>query len=296
VPFLAHIFAMHHRESTLLPRETHPTWWEVVAFLDGRVSLRTTAPDGTPSADELRGGDLIIMPPGSAHGPPDGIYEPARGVVLQLLVGREELVPGEATPWSAREWQEVRCSYARLERPVVYPMSDRLYGLVAELQDAVCRWATGSDLPLDLALLRHLIGTCVVAVARLLDEPSTTQVREDSSVVRCAKQFMLSNLARPIGPADAAAQVGRSNSSLTHLFRRQEGITPIEFLNRARVRRARELLAEAGCPIKEVAAAAGFSSTQYMAKVFRRYARMTPSEYRRTSRALPSAAHGNPAP
>jgi len=58
------------------------------------------------------------------------------------------------------------------------------------------------------------------------------------------------------------------------------GETPFQFLNRARLRRACELLGDPRLSITEVAFDCGFASSQYFANQFRRQYKMSPSSYR----------------
>ena len=59
-------------------------------------------------------------------------------------------------------------------------------------------------------------------------------------------------------------------------------MTPNDFLLRVRVEKARELMANRGKTVTEVAFAVGFSSSQYFSTVFRRYTGQTPGEYRQS--------------
>ena len=57
-------------------------------------------------------------------------------------------------------------------------------------------------------------------------------------------------------------------------------MTPNDYLQRLRLDRAREWLAEEGRSVTDIAFAAGFSSSQYFSHVFRKYTGLTPSRFR----------------
>ncbi len=63
-------------------------------------------------------------------------------------------------------------------------------------------------------------------------------------------------------------------------FRRQAGIPPREFVLRRKVERAKALLALPELTVTDVAYRLQFSSSQYFATVFKRYAYVTPTQYR----------------
>ena len=68
------------------------------------------------------------------------------------------------------------------------------------------------------------------------------------------------------------------------MFARVLGVTPHQYLVRARLRRAARLLAEADRPITEVAFDAGFGDFSNFVRTFRRAADVSPRSFRRASR------------
>jgi transcriptional regulator GlxA family with amidase domain len=72
---------------------------------------------------------------------------------------------------------------------------------------------------------------------------------------------------------------------LEQRFRDSLGSTPYAFINDLRVERAKRLLAEPNkTSLTEIAAACGFSDLRRFRLVFRRLAKLTPAQYRRTCR------------
>jgi AraC-like DNA-binding protein len=58
------------------------------------------------------------------------------------------------------------------------------------------------------------------------------------------------------------------------------GITPLEYLNRYRIKKAAELL-ESGQNVTETTFAVGFSSVSYFSRLFEKEVGLSPSVYRR---------------
>jgi transcriptional regulator GlxA family with amidase domain len=71
---------------------------------------------------------------------------------------------------------------------------------------------------------------------------------------------------------------------LFQLFKQNTGLTPNDYLQRLRIAKARELLTTTSQSVTEIAFAAGFASSQYFSRVFRKYTGQMPSEYRRRHR------------
>jgi len=79
--------------------------------------------------------------------------------------------------------------------------------------------------------------------------------------------------------------------TLSRRFREQTGTTPLQWLLRARVRRAQLLLETTGHSIERVAADAGFGSVAAFREHFHRVVSTTPRAYRRSFRR-PAASRG----
>ena len=81
-----------------------------------------------------------------------------------------------------------------------------------------------------------------------------------------------------------AAEHGMSRSHFSHHFRARTGLTPARFMLEVRVQEAARLLVETRTPLKQLAAAWGFSNANHFGKVFRRFHHLTPAAYRRSIR------------
>jgi AraC-like DNA-binding protein len=85
----------------------------------------------------------------------------------------------------------------------------------------------------------------------------------------------------PISRADLARHVAITERYLTHCFREEVGITPMTYLNRYRVKRAKILLEQGKLSITEVAMTVGFSDSSYFNRVFRQEVGIAPGAYQR---------------
>ena len=64
------------------------------------------------------------------------------------------------------------------------------------------------------------------------------------------------------------------------LFKREFGISPIQFVNSKKVERAQLLLYTTDMPVKEVAYTLGVSDHSYFIRMFRKVTGITPQDYR----------------
>jgi YesN/AraC family two-component response regulator len=107
---------------------------------------------------------------------------------------------------------------------------------------------------------------------------------ETQRVVRKAMAYVHTHHAEQVSLKDLAAHVALSEQHLIRSFRKEIGITPIDYLKRYRIRQAKTLLEAGHKSITEVALEVGFSDSSYFARVFRRETGMSPSAYRRGER------------
>ncbi len=110
---------------------------------------------------------------------------------------------------------------------------------------------------------------------------STDVVAVEDREIAAAARFIRENAHRGIGVGDVLEAVPLSRSLLERRFRRLLGCAPYEAILRARLRRAKELLAATDLPVARVAELAGFSCPEYLSSAFREHVGPSPRQFRR---------------
>lgn len=105
-------------------------------------------------------------------------------------------------------------------------------------------------------------------------------------VVRQSMAYIHERYSEPITRKDMADFVSVSPRYLTRCFHEETGLTPITYLNRYRIRQAKELLERGDNSVTEVAFSVGFSDSNYFGRVFRREVGASPSTYQHRSRIV----------
>jgi len=93
--------------------------------------------------------------------------------------------------------------------------------------------------------------------------------------------FIRSNLAGTIKVKDLASVVKLSENQFRRRFKQEFGITPQQFILRARLQSSGHLLRGSAKPIAILALESGFSDQSYFTKQFKQYFGETPLQYRR---------------
>ena len=110
-----------------------------------------------------------------------------------------------------------------------------------------------------------------------------TTARDRRRAVRAAL-WLDAHAHLPLALADAAAEAGLSPFHFLRLFTAAVGVTPHQYVLRARLRRAARLLADDGRAVTDVAADCGFGDLSNFVRTFHRAAGMSPRRFRQAAR------------
>jgi transcriptional regulator GlxA family with amidase domain len=103
----------------------------------------------------------------------------------------------------------------------------------------------------------------------------------EGSTVEPLLRWLEQQAHRDLRLADIAAQAGMSTRTFSRRFREQTGTTPLQWLHRARVRRAQYLLETTSRSIEQIGEEAGFGAATTFREVFQRTLATSPPAYRR---------------
>lgn len=103
-------------------------------------------------------------------------------------------------------------------------------------------------------------------------------------LVRRAMGYIHAHSADPLTREQIAAHVNISPDYLTDCFRQEVGVTPMVYLNRYRLKQARELLENSDLKITQIAMAVGFNESAHFTRMFQREVGVTPREWRQGKR------------
>ena len=81
---------------------------------------------------------------------------------------------------------------------------------------------------------------------------------------------------------------GLGKSTFCRFFKKSMGVGFTDYLNKVRIKNAEFLLLNSGKTVTEIAFAVGFNDTSYFIKIFQKYNRMTPSEYKKSTTPKPA--------
>jgi AraC-like DNA-binding protein len=101
-----------------------------------------------------------------------------------------------------------------------------------------------------------------------------------------SRDYIASNLDQPLRLADAAREAYLSPFHYHRLFSQTFGQTPLEFLTRMRIDRAKQLLIHDAAPVTDVCLAVGYESLGSFSTRFRRATGYSPTQFQRGLRKI----------
>ncbi|WP_462382558.1 GlxA family transcriptional regulator [Pseudomonas sp. Marseille-QA0892] len=202
-----------------------------------------------------------------------------------FLLGRAGLLEGAIATTHWQHAQRLREQFPKAEVEV-----DRIYVRHGRMVTSAGVTA-GIDLALALVAEDHGAGVALAVAKRLLVvtqrqggqsqfSPFLPDTIDPDPTVERVQRHVMEHLADSLTIETLAGVVAMSPRHLARVFTRELGFTPGEFVQRARIDRARQLLEGTLLPLKTVAYRCGFGSAARMRLVFGQRLGITPAQYR----------------
>jgi signal transduction histidine kinase/CheY-like chemotaxis protein len=102
-----------------------------------------------------------------------------------------------------------------------------------------------------------------------------------SALVKRAVAYLQQNYSRALSRQEIAHAIGVTENYLSRIFREELGLSPWDFVNRYRIKHAKELLRNTNESVTAIALQVGFENPAYFTRVFRQQTNQSPREYRK---------------
>ncbi len=241
----------------LLPH--HETHFEIHLVMDGTVNWWVE--------DEiyaLEPGSVFLTKPGELHGGIKNIIQPSTLTWLQV----------DASCLEDKDIEQSLIQLTERQAQSTPELIQLLEAMLAEID------APQADSPRLVDAYLHIFLT------KLLRQYQQQGTINDSIPEVCKVMFNyidehLSD-EDPIKVEDLCKHVGLSRSRIFQLFDEYVGQSPISYINRRRVERAKHYLRQTKQQITQIALELGYSSSQHFATAFKRLTGLSPKEYRKS--------------
>lgn len=239
---------------------------EMIFCLRGEVNyeFKTAAPV------ILHAGAFLVIPSGIEHRVSDTIDSPGRRLGLNL--NRQMAAKRKYAVFSHDDYARF---LAKLEANAYQPMP-----IASSMKDTLAALDRLTRTPrltsVECGYARILC--CALLYQATLPPPSRTA--PNTRLMNDAVNWLQQHLSEQVSIERLVAYMGYSKAQLFSLFKNHTGHTPNDYLQRLRIQKAKDLLARTDGTVRTIAAACGFRSAGYFARVFTRQTGLTPLGYR----------------
>lgn len=116
-------------------------------------------------------------------------------------------------------------------------------------------------------------------IEHLMNKSNSGQSQVNSTIMKNALKFISENIYKDISLVQISRAISVSPSYLSMLFHKEVGENCNAYINKQKIEIAKQLLLEDNL-IYEIAERLGFENGSYFSKVFKKYAGVTPEQYR----------------
>lgn len=232
---------------------------------------------------------LVLSGEGSLH--IDGrTYRARKGQAMVLFPDTPHSYYASAEPWSLiyMAFEGSHCGYLLEQAGIVHSgvwdvdQPDLMRGDMLQLLEASRSDQTESGLECSALLYSFLLRSIRQVQSDRLE--TYRHIQRLQPVVSYIKH----NCHRPLTMDELAGQAGVSPQYLCLLFRKTWNIRPMEFVNRERINRAKQLIyLEPGLKLQEIAGRLGFDNPSYFSTVFKKLEGITPEQFKQSCGFMP---------
>ncbi len=119
-----------------------------------------------------------------------------------------------------------------------------------------------------------------------LDVPTEPQMNLGNRQCAAVRQYINLHFKEPLTLDQLAEEAHMNKYYLSHTFKKEYGVSPINYMISRRIEESKYLLAETDLSLSQIAQLLGFSSLSYFSQVFRRTQGLSPMEFRQQTKSM----------
>lgn len=133
-------------------------------------------------------------------------------------------------------------------------------------------------------LISEAICSCILALTLRIMDGTPTQAEAMSPHSIRIKEYIDQNFTSDLNLSQLSSAVYISQTYISHIFKAEMGVSPIQYLINKRIAFAKHMLSTSDMPIARIAAECGYDDPVYFSQVFKRITGFSPKKYRADNR------------
>lgn len=150
--------------------------------------------------------------------------------------------------------------------------------VLQEMQERRPEYQTLCLAYMDIIMVQ-LMRNASVSVTQTQSQSRFPANRQCAAVLQYIDQHYKENITLDL----LAEKVSINKYYMAHAFKREYGVSPINYLISCRIREGKRLLAETDLSLSQISSVLGFSSSSYFSQSFRNAEGVSPTEYRKAN-------------
>ena len=240
-------------------RYISPHWHEHVELhyvLKGRTLLQVNQKE-IPAEQ----GNLVIVNSNELHsGYCDGSYMEVLVIIFRMEDFSRELADRDILFESLIEKDEV------------------IDGIMTVINEEIERKEVGYRLICKGELMKLMVRLARKYAVKILTECESDKRKKQLERLNRVLDYIRLNYPRKICNRELAELVYLSEGRFLHLFKESMDMSPIQYINEVRIKKAMNLLKKGEGTVMEIASSVGFTDYNHFSRQFRRYYKCTPSD------------------
>lgn len=138
----------------------------------------------------------------------------------------------------------------------------------------------------NIGLQQHLSGIVMHMIGLVLYESNNNKIEllNYQQLIENAKIIMNENIFNRISPEELANRLDMGYIKFRKLFKKVTGFAPAHYFQELKMRKAKQLLLETSCRVKEISYSLNYKTVENFVTLFKNKTGFAPSEYRKFSR------------
>jgi AraC-like DNA-binding protein len=247
-----------------------------VVYAPPRVAVGTVKADGEVYRAEK--GFCLVIPRGMVHS--FDLYFAHRARMYIVIVNREAII-SMLSRWPDCEKAAIGTALDTVAVDWSHAAEQLAPRLAALSAISLRSGANDGALPSTVQRAARDTAKLFEIVSIITAESTPNRRNSESALVTRMKRLLCRDPTTVIPFSHIASQCGVSRGHASRRFNREVGMSAREFRNCERVELAKKLLLDSDMAMARVALDCGFSDQSHFARVFKRYAGMTPRQWRK---------------